>query len=89
LVPAALPYALLVWLLVLLLSGYVGLSTMLATLSFNVWAWLNGYGLRDAITLFGISMTVFVIYTHRGNIQRMRAGNEHRARKLWLFKNRV
>lgn len=89
LVPAALPYALAVWLLVLLLSGYVGLSTILATLSFNVWVWLNGYGPRDALTLFGVSMTVFVIYTHRGNIQRMRAGNENRARKLWLFKNRA
>lgn len=89
LVPAALPYALAVWLLVLLLSGYVGLSTMLATLSFNVWVWLHGYGVRDALTLFGVSMTVFVIYTHRGNIQRMCAGNENRARKLWLFKNRA
>jgi len=86
---AALPYVLVVWLLVLMFTGYVGLSTMLATLSFNIWAWLAGYGLHDAVTLFGISMTVFVVYTHRGNIQRMYAGNENRARKLWLFKNRV
>jgi len=89
LIPAALPCVLIVWLLVLMLSGYVGLSTMLATLSFNVWMWWAGYGLRDAITLFGVSMAVLVIYTHRGNIQRMRAGSENRARKLWLFKNRV
>lgn len=87
--PAALPYVLVVWLLVLMFTGYVGLSTMLATLSFNVWVWYAGYGLHDAMTLFGISMTVFVIYTHRGNIQRMYAGNENRARKIWLFKNRI
>jgi glycerol-3-phosphate acyltransferase PlsY len=86
---AALPYVLVVWLLVLMFTGYVGLSTMLATLSFNIWAWRAGYGLYDAMTLFGISMTVFVVYTHRGNIQRMYAGSENRARKLWLFKNRV
>jgi glycerol-3-phosphate acyltransferase PlsY len=86
---AALPYVLVVWLVVLMFTGYVGLSTMLATLSFNIWAWRAGYGLYDAMTLFGISMTVFVIYTHRGNIQRMYAGSENRARKLWLFKNRV
>lgn len=89
LAPPALPYVLAVWLLVLMFSGYVGLSTMLAAASFNVWSWLQGYDARDALTLFGISMTVFVIYTHRGNIQRMRAGSENRARKLWLFKNRA
>jgi len=86
LAPAALPYVMAVWLLVLMLTGYVGLSTMLSTVSFNVWVWLNPH---DALWLFGVSMTVFVIYTHRGNIQRMYAGNEHRARKLWLFKGRA
>ncbi len=89
LAPPALPYVLLVWLAVLMFTGYVGLSTMLATASFNVWSWLQGYDLHDAMTLFGVSMTVFVVYTHRANIQRMRAGSENRARKLWLFKNRA
>lgn len=89
LAPAALPCVLAVWLLVLMFTGYVGLSTMLATLSFNLWAWLSAGDARDALLLFSTSMTVFVIYTHRANIQRMRAGSENRARKLWLFKNRV
>jgi len=31
---------------------------------------------------------VFVCYTHRGNIERMRAGTENRARRLWLLKPR-
>lgn len=89
LAPLALPYVLAVWLVVLMFTGYVGLSTMLATVGFDVWLWLQGYTVNDALTLFGMSMTVFVIYTHRANIQRMRAGSENRARKLWLFKNRV
>lgn len=87
LAPAALPYVLAVWLLVLMFTGYVGLSTMLATASFNLWVWLVADSAHDALLLFGTSMTVFVLYTHRANIQRMRAGNENRARKLWLFKN--
>jgi glycerol-3-phosphate acyltransferase PlsY len=28
---------------------------------------------------------LLIIYTHRGNIQRMRAGTESRARRLWLL----
>jgi hypothetical protein len=30
-----------------------------------------------------------MIFTHRGNIVRMRAGQEHRVRKLWLFRSRA
>jgi glycerol-3-phosphate acyltransferase PlsY len=33
-------------------------------------------------------MTLFVCYTHRANIERMRAGTESRARRLWLLKPR-
>lgn len=90
LAPSALPYVLAVWLIVLMCTGFVGLSTMLATVGFNVWTWFYAFGndTRDALLMFGISMMVFVIYTHRSNIQRMRNGTENRARKLWLFKNR-
>ena len=89
LAPAALPYVLAAWLLVLMFTGYVGLSTMLATAGFNVWVWLTAPVEREALWLFGVSMTVLIIYTHRSNIERMRAGNENRARKLWLFKPRA
>ena len=34
---------------------------------------------------FALACAVLVVWTHRGNIQRMRAGSESRARKLWLF----
>jgi glycerol-3-phosphate acyltransferase PlsY len=38
---------------------------------------------------FCTAVAAFVIYTHRGNIARMRAGKEHRARRLWLFRSRA
>jgi acyl phosphate:glycerol-3-phosphate acyltransferase len=89
LVPAALPYVLGSWLLVLMLTGFVGLSTMLATAGFNVWVWLAGPVDNQPLRVFGVLMMVFVVFTHRSNIQRMRSGTENRARKLWLFKPRA
>jgi len=84
--PQALPYVLLTWFAVLLVTGFVGLSTMLATFVFNVWALLAHAVPVDAVRLFGLSMLVLTIYTHRANIARMKAGTEHRAKKFWLFK---
>jgi hypothetical protein len=42
---------------------------------------------RDNVPLltFGIAATVLILYTHRGNLARMRAGTEPHARRLWLF----
>jgi hypothetical protein len=28
---------------------------------------------------------ILIVYTHRSNIERMRAGTESRARRLWLI----
>ena len=89
LAPAALPYVLGSWLLVLVLTGFVGLSTMLATAGFNVWVWLAGPVNDQPLRVFGVLMMVFVVFTHRSNIRRMRSGTENRARKLWLFKPRA
>jgi acyl phosphate:glycerol-3-phosphate acyltransferase len=85
--PAALPWVLGTWLLVLMVSGFVGLSTMLAAAAFNVWALLKHVEPQDAVLLFGVSMLVLTVYTHRANIARMKAGTENRARKFWLCKS--
>jgi len=34
-------------------------------------------------------VAAFVIFTHRSNIARMRAGKENRVRRLWLFRSRA
>jgi glycerol-3-phosphate acyltransferase PlsY len=82
---AAVP-TMIVWLLVLLLSGYVGLATMVAALAFPIYAkW--GLG-SEPLFLFGLAMAAFVIFTHRGNIARMRSGSENRAMRLWLLRPR-
>jgi glycerol-3-phosphate acyltransferase PlsY len=79
---------LLSWFIVLLLSGYVGLATMLSTvaLAAAVYAFQPG---NVPLVTFCVVVSAFVIYTHRGNIARMRAGQENRVRRLWLFRSRA
>lgn len=62
----------------LLLSGYVSLSSILAAivLTFSAWVLKAPYLLQLAAAVVG----VFVIWKHRGNIQRLRAGTENRIR---------
>lgn len=79
---------LLSWFIVLLLSGYVGLATMLSTVALAATVYL----LEPAnvpLCTFCTAVSVFVIYTHRGNIARMRGGKENRVRRLWLFRSRT
>lgn len=84
LAPWLLAVALGAWLLVMVVTGYVGLSTMLAFGSLPLVAWLRGAPIAEPRLLFLIALALFVVYTHRSNIARMRAGTEPRARRLWL-----
>jgi glycerol-3-phosphate acyltransferase PlsY len=75
------------WFGTVLLTGYVGLASMLAGAGLVIAV----YVLEPANTPllgFCILITAIVIYTHRGNIARMAAGTEHRARRLWLFRSK-
>jgi glycerol-3-phosphate acyltransferase PlsY len=87
LAPSALAPVLLVWLLTVLLTGYVGLGTMLGTAALPVYVALAEPG-HTPLLAFGLLVTAFVIYTHRSNLQRMRAGKENRAKRLWLLRPR-
>jgi glycerol-3-phosphate acyltransferase PlsY len=87
LAPAALLPVLVVWLGCVMLTGFVGLGTMLGTLSLPVYFALRRPGDLPLLA-FGIVMAAFVMYTHRENIARMRAGAENRARRLWLLRPR-
>jgi glycerol-3-phosphate acyltransferase PlsY len=76
------------WLLVVLLTGYVGLATMLSVAVLLPAVYLleprNG-----PLLMFCAAIAAFIVYTHRANIARMLAGQENRARKLWLFRSRA
>lgn len=80
-----------VWLLMMFVFGFVGLGSMVAASALPLIA--QYAGARGVIapeevlplTVFGIVCAVFVVWTHRSNIARMRNGTEPRAKTLWLL----
>ncbi|MEM1262825.1 MAG: glycerol-3-phosphate 1-O-acyltransferase PlsY [Pseudomonadota bacterium] len=79
----------LAWLVVVVVTGFVGLATITAGFAALVYTLVTGQpAMEGAVWFFG-AMAVFVLYTHRANISRMLAGNENRASRLWLFKPRT
>lgn len=75
---------LLVFAVVLIISGFVGLSTMSAATSLPIWLALMNGSLE--LIIFSTFMAGFIIYCHRSNIQRMREGVENRNERVMLFK---
>ena len=86
--PVALLPVLAAWVIVVMLTGFVGLATMIATAAFPAYVGLTGIDPSGALLTFGCAMLLFVCYTHRSNIERMRAGTENRAQRLWLLRKR-
>lgn len=76
---------LLTWFAAVVLFGYVGLASMLAGASLPIYVSLVGLEPGLPLTSFGVVVTAMLVFTHRSNIARMRAGTEPRARRLWLF----
>ncbi len=83
--PAALAPVLGVWFLTVMLSGFVGLGTVLAAVAFPVFLLLQHAAPSSPLLLLAIGMALFVAYTHRSNIRRMLDGSENRARRLWML----
>jgi glycerol-3-phosphate acyltransferase PlsY len=76
------------WFAVLVLWGYVSLATMLSGVALVAAVYVLEPGNVPLLT-FCLGVTVFVAYTHRSNIARLRAGQENRIRRLWLFRSRA
>lgn len=88
LAPLPLLPALAAWFLVVFASGYVGLATMTAAITLPVAIALMERPLPVALFAYCVAMALFIVWTHRANIARMRAGGEHRVSRLWLLKPR-
>lgn len=88
---AVVPWALLggavVWVLVLIMTGFVGLATMLGMTAVAIVLALAFWpALASAPVVFGFAMWLLILYTHRDNIRRMRDGSEHRFERVMLFR---
>lgn len=80
LAPLALLAAAAVWVIVLALSGYVSLSSVLAALVFPV---VVRVLMPEATALFwvGVALALLIVVKHRTNIRRLLAGTEGRFRR--------
>jgi len=70
------------WFVTLIVTGYVGLSTIFASLSLVPVAWWMG---SQSLLVFTVVMAVFLLFTHRCNIKNLRNGTEHRFERIYLF----
>jgi glycerol-3-phosphate acyltransferase PlsY len=81
--PAAVLPMLLIWLLVLSLTGWVGLATMLAAVGLiPIFMWLEA---SEVQMLFVIAIASFLVFTHRSNIRKMLSGSELRFEKAMII----
>jgi acyl phosphate:glycerol-3-phosphate acyltransferase len=70
-----------VFVVVLLVSGYISLSSMLGAVVFPMLSFLGFFGESNhIITGFGVVLALVVVYAHRSNIGRIMNGNESRVR---------
>ncbi|MAA74026.1 MAG: acyl-phosphate glycerol 3-phosphate acyltransferase [Salinisphaeraceae bacterium] len=84
LLPAALAVAVLVWVATLVLTGFVGLATILGMLTVLLYTLIMPS--TAAMLVFAGLMCLLVVYTHRENIARMRAGRENRFERVMLLR---
>ncbi|KFL37106.1 glycerol-3-phosphate 1-O-acyltransferase PlsY [Arenimonas donghaensis] len=72
------------WLLVLAATGFVGLSTIIAGATLVPLALATG-GAPERLA-FVVVLALFLVFTHRGNLARLRAGTEPRFERARLLR---
>lgn len=81
-----------IFLLVVVLSGYVSLGSIIAAITFPTTMFLreNAFGVHitgyNTLIFFAIGLSLFLIYTHRTNVERLLAKRENRFDKLRIFR---
>ena len=70
------------WLITLIMTGYVSLSTVMAGFSLIPAAWaMNNYTLM----VFSTVLAFFLLFTHRANMRKLRNGTENRFERIQIF----
>ena len=81
--------AILLWMIILVLTGYVGFGTMLGSISLIYFAHYFKDTINNPYFLpFTVFISFFIIYTHRSNIKRMLDGTENRFEKAMIFRKK-
>jgi glycerol-3-phosphate acyltransferase PlsY len=66
------------WLVIIAVSGFVGLATITAAIGAVVFVGVTGLPQEHGLFLFCCAVAALIVYTHRSNIQRMLSGEEDR-----------
>ena len=77
---------LVVWAAVVIMTGYVGLATMTAATALPLWIAATRLPEDQPLFIYLAVIAGCIIYWHRANIARMRAGNELRNTQFMLFR---
>jgi glycerol-3-phosphate acyltransferase PlsY len=75
-----------VWLIVLMISHYVSLASMVAGVCYPIFTLTSPkVGHLPPFIIFSLVVAVLLIYTHRKNIQRLKEGTEN---KIYVWKRK-
>ncbi len=70
------------WLITLIMTGYVGLSTVMAGFSLIPAAWAMN---NHTLMVFSTVLAFFLLFTHRANMRKLRNGTENRFERIQIF----
>lgn len=94
-IPIDVGIALAVFIIALVLSGYVSLGSILASITLPSSLFLRYNICKDyipgyhTIIIFLIALSVIIVFTHRKNIIRIFKGTENKFKKFQIFKSKV
>lgn len=75
-----------VWFLVLMMTHFVSLASMIAGVCFPIFVLISPKGNTSTpFIIFSFAIAILLIYTHRKNIERLKAGTES---KIFLIRHR-
>jgi glycerol-3-phosphate acyltransferase PlsY len=83
--PLSLVYVLSIWIIILILSGFVGLSTILSALALFIYSLIKS---NINFQIFSFLAFLFILFTHRSNIQRMVQKSENRFTNIMIFRRK-
>ena len=91
--PIAVPLCLIVFAIVLILTGYVSLGSIMASVSLPILLFIMPpLGLANppplSLLIFSLLVPWFIIFTHRSNLSRLRSGEENRFEKAMIFRKK-
>jgi len=77
---------LLIWAWMLVLFGYVGLATITAAVSAPLYIAITRLPDDQPLFIYCTVLAIYLVFSHRSNLQRMRAGTESRNTRLMIFR---